>query len=104
MRFAPITRSAISENQLLRKRAGGNSLAQVLLVVLLAVLAGLGIGLAMLPRAGHAEPARPCEAQPDLADSPCAATGRAPRIKRAAIFLTQPLESGSLVPLARGRQ
>lgn len=66
MSFAPITGSAIFQDQSLRQQAGGNSLAQILRVVLLALLAALGIGLAMLPRAGHAAPAGQHHAQPWL--------------------------------------
>ncbi|WP_156964481.1 hypothetical protein [Methylocapsa aurea] len=54
MSFAQMTRAAVFGEESLRRRAKGNSLGQVLRVVFIVALMAFAIGLAMLPRVGHA--------------------------------------------------
>jgi hypothetical protein len=54
MSFAPNSRFALFQDEPMRRSATGNSPAQVLRFILLAALIALGLGLAMLARAGHA--------------------------------------------------
>ncbi|WOJ90641.1 hypothetical protein RZS28_04940 [Methylocapsa polymorpha] len=54
MSFAPNSRFALFQDEPMRRRATGNSVAQVLRLILLGALIALGVGLAMLAGARHA--------------------------------------------------